>query len=109
MPAAARSFDTQHLPVSVREAVWTGDDLAHQHHPTISTGFELLDASLLGGGWPTRTLTEVLSAQATLCEWRPLGRCLPSLVEDGGQILFVASPQQPHRSEERRVGKECRL
>ncbi|MFI8619253.1 translesion DNA synthesis-associated protein ImuA [Acidovorax sp. NPDC077693] len=96
MPAASRSLDTQHLPILVRESVWTGDDLAHQQHPTIPTGFELLDASLPGGGWPTRTLTEVLSAQAPLCEWRLLSRCLPSLVKDGGQLLLVAPPQQPH-------------
>lgn len=97
MPASApRSFDTQQLPISVREAVWTGEDLAHQSHPTIPTGFDLLDASLPGGGWPTRALTEILSAQAPLCEWRLLGPSLPSLVADGGLILLVAPPQQPN-------------
>lgn len=93
---AFQPFDTQSLPISVRESVWLGDDLVHEGHPTISTGFDLLDASLPGGGWPTRALTEVLTAQAPLCEWRLLGRCLPSLVQNGGQILLVAPPQQPH-------------
>lgn len=96
MPAAARSFDTQHLPISVREAVWTGDDLAHQNHPTIPTGFDSLDASLPGGGWPTRSLTEVLSPQAPLCEWSLLGGCIPSLMEGDGQILLVSPPLPPH-------------
>jgi len=41
MPAAhaSQTFDTQSLPISVRESVWLGDDLMHEGHPTISTGF----------------------------------------------------------------------
>lgn len=95
-PRSCQPFDTWTLPISVRESVWLGEDLVQQGHPTVPTGFDLLDASLPGGGWPTRALTEVLTAQAPLCEWRLLGKCLPSLVEDGGKILLVSPPQQPH-------------
>jgi protein ImuA len=98
MPVAPafRPLDTQDLPTAVRESLWMGDDLAQQNHPTVPTGFELLDASLPGGGWPTRSLTEVLSPQAPLCEWALVGECIPSLMQGDGQILLVSPPLQPH-------------
>lgn len=96
MSALLHSFDPHALPPGVREAVWLGGEMGRQEGETVATGFSELDAVLPGSGWPTRALTEVLSAQAPLCEWRLLGGSLPSLVAGGGQILLVAPPQPPH-------------
>ncbi|MFN9472698.1 translesion DNA synthesis-associated protein ImuA [Acidovorax sp.] len=96
MAPALHSFDQLVLPQGVREAVWLGSELGHQDSETVATGFSALDAALPGRGWPTRSLTEVLAPQAPLCEWRLLGGSLQQLVADGGQILLVSPPQQPH-------------
>ncbi len=96
MSSALHSFDPHGLPAGVRDAVWHADEMGSMEGGCVLTGFPSLDAALPGGGWPTQSLTEILAPQAPLCEWRLLAGALPALVEDGGQILMVAPPQQPH-------------
>lgn len=96
MSAVLRPLDPHALPPGVRESVWLGGEMGRQEGETVATGFAELDAALPGQGWPTRALTEVLSAQAPLCEWRLLAGAVPELVAGGGQILLVAPPQPPH-------------
>lgn len=96
MSSALRSFDPHTLPIGVREAVWLGDDVGRDDGETVPTGYAELDAALPGNGWPTRALSEVLSAQAPLCEWRLLEGAVPAMVAGGGQIFLVAPPQPPH-------------
>src|SRR6478672_7244212 len=100
MPAPARpdlgAFDPGALPRHVGDAVWRGSELGDAVSRTVSSGFAELDRELPGGGWPTRSLTELLMPQAALCEWRLLGRALPSLIASGGRIYLIAPPKQPH-------------
>ena len=92
-----RGFDRWQLPAHVAHAVWRGTEVASAAGRTLPTGFTLLDAALPGGGWPTRGLSEVLLAQAALCEWRLLGPALPGLLADrGSRIYLVAPPKTPH-------------
>ena len=77
-------------------AVWRATDIAQGELPAVTTGFDLLDAQLPGGGWPTQGLTELLQAQPTLCEWRLLAPGLRKLVADGGQLFLVAPPKRPN-------------
>ena len=77
-------------------SVWRATDLAQGDLPAVTTGFELLDAELPGGGWPIQGLTELLQPQPTLCEWRLLAPGIRELVADGGQVFLVAPPKRPH-------------
>lgn len=90
------TFDPGVLPRHVAEAVWRGSDLGGAAGRTVPSGFAALDAELPGGGWPTHALTELLTPQAALCEWRLLGPAIGPLLEDGGRIYLIAPPKQPH-------------
>ena len=100
MPVAAstvaHAFDPGALSGPVAAALWRGVDLGRAAARTVPTGFDLLDAQLPGGGWPTQAVTELLLPQAPLCEWRLLGPALPAMLQGGGRIYLVGPPQPPH-------------
>lgn len=77
-------------------SVWRGSDLGATVVRACGTGWPALDAELPGGGWPARSLTEVLAAQATLLEFRLLGGALGQISARGGQIALVGPPKHPH-------------
>ena len=84
------------LPAHVIEAIWRGTELGGTDPTTVRTGFAALDAELPGGGWPTRSLTELLTAQAAICEWRLLGPAIPKFTSERGRLYLVAPPKEPH-------------
>lgn len=84
------------LPPEVEQAVWRGSDMGHAEGRTVSSGFAALDAELPGGGWPTRCLTEVLSPQPSVLEWRLIGPTLQGIVATGGQVVVIGPPKTPH-------------
>ncbi|MGP1629821.1 MAG: translesion DNA synthesis-associated protein ImuA [Giesbergeria sp.] len=84
------------LPAHVAEALWRGTELGGKDPTTVSTGFAALDAELPGGGWPTRSLTELLTAQSAICEWRLLGPAIPKLTSERGRLYLIAPPKEPH-------------
>jgi protein ImuA len=97
LPAAFAAFDPgAMLAPHVAQALWRGTEVNASAVRTVRTGFDALDAQLPGGGWPTHSLTEVLTPQAAFCEWRLLGRSLPALMQDGGRLYLIAPPKQPH-------------
>ena len=77
-------------------AVWRGSELGGTAAETLSSGFAALDAELPGAGWPTRSLTELLSAQPAVLEWRLLGPSLRTLSAGDGQIVVIGPPRHPH-------------
>ena len=84
------------LPAHVAEAIWRGTELGSKDPTTVPTGFSSLDAELPGGGWPTRSLTELLTTQAAICEWRLLGPAIPKFTSERGRLYLVAPPKEPH-------------
>lgn len=84
------------LPAALEHAVWRGSDLSAQVGTVLSSGFPALDAELPAGGWPGQALTEILTPQPSVCEWRLLGPALGEVVANGGQIVIVAPPKIPH-------------
>lgn len=80
----------------VPQGVWRGSELASQINETLSSGWPELDAQLPGGGWPLRSLTEILSPQPAVLEWRLIGRALGSVVASGGEIVLIGPPKHPH-------------
>ena len=89
-------------------ALWRGTELGSPVAETLSSGFELLDAELPGAGWPCRSLTEVLQAQASVAEWRLLAPTMRKVVAAGGQVVLVGPPKTPHRAGLRHVGLDER-
>ena len=84
------------LPPEVEAAVWRATQLGTPVTDTVGTGWASLDAELPGGGWPCRSVTEVLQPQPAVCEWRLLGPALRTLVAAGQTVAVVGPPQCPH-------------
>lgn len=88
---------TRALPAHVAEVVWRGTELGKFDSRVVSSGFPSLDAELPGGGWPTRSLTELLLPQAAICEWRLLGPAVPLLLaEESSNVYLISPPKQPN-------------
>lgn len=84
------------LPRHIEAAVWRATELGAPVTEVVPTGWDALDAELSGGGWPCRSVTEVLQPQPTVCEWRLLGPALRRLVAAGQTIVVVGPPKRPH-------------
>ena len=97
-PSKSRSRRSQPgaLPPEIEQAIWRGCDLGKQLGSVVSTGFAALDAELPGHGWPCQSLTEVLSPQPSVLEWRLVGPALRSVVAAGGSVVVVGPPKHPH-------------
>lgn len=91
-----QSLRTRVLPPAVEAALWSGTELGTPISSVVPSGFAALDAELPGGGWPCRSLTEVLSPQPSVLEWRLVGPALGRVVSDGGQVTVVGPPKHPH-------------
>lgn len=91
-----RATMPQALPPAVAAALWRGDQLGRPVTATLSSGFEALDAALPGGGWPCQGLTEILSTQGGVLEWRLLGPALARVCAAGPSVVLVGPPQPPH-------------
>ena len=78
------------------QVVWCGNELGSQSVETVSSGWTELDKELPGSGWPRRSVTEVLTAQPSVVEWRLLAPGLGPIIEAGGQIVVIGPPRNPH-------------
>lgn len=92
----ARRSQPGELPPEVEQALWRGTDLGAQAGQVVSSGFAGLDAELPGGGWPVQAITEVLSAQPSVLEWRVIGPTLGRVVAADGKVVVVGPPKTPH-------------
>lgn len=95
-PSHHRGHDLSTLPPGVAAALWRGDALGGGDMRTVPSGHAVLDAALPGGGWPCQALTEILSPQPALCEWRLLGPGLRALAGAGRPVVLVGPPRDPH-------------
>jgi len=109
-PSRTRSRRSQpgELPLELAQSVWQGSDLVRQVGAVVSSGFTALDAELPGNGWPCQSLTEVLSPQASVLEWRLIGPALRSVVASGGNVVVVGPPKHPHLPGLRHAGIDDR-
>ena len=84
------------LPRSVESDVWRANQLGESVTEVMSSGWVALDGELPGGGWPRRSVTEVLATQPSVLEWRLLAPTLRRVVAEGGQVLVVGPARTPH-------------
>ncbi len=92
----ARRSQPGELPPEIEQAIWRCADLGMQTGPVVSSGFAELDDELPGGGWPCQALSEVLSPQPSVLEWRVVGPALGRIVATGGKVVVVGPPKTPH-------------
>jgi protein ImuA len=95
------------LPPEVEQAVWRGCDLGLQAGRVLPSGFAALDAELPGGGWPCGALTEVLSAQPAVLEWRLIGPALAAVAAAGRAVVVIGPPRTPHLPGLRQLGLDA--
>ena len=95
-PTRVRRAAPGELPAEVEQALWRGADLGRQAGPVLGSGFPDLDAELPGGGWPCQAVSEILSAQPSVLEWRLVGPALRGVVAAGGTVVAVGPPKTPH-------------
>lgn len=72
--------------------IWRADQLASCRTSTVPTGHPLLDRELPDGGWPSRTLIELLPQQAGIGEMRLL---LPALRQLASRTIALVQPPHP--------------
>lgn len=72
--------------------VWRADQLASYRTNAVPTGHQLLDRELPDGGWPSRTLIELLVQQAGIGEMRLL---LPALRKVANRTIALVQPPHP--------------
>ena len=96
------------LPRRIAAAIWRGNELGSPVTSVISSGFGALDDELPGGGWPCRSLTEVLQPQPSVAEWRLLAPALQRLVSLGQDVVVIGPPKAPHLPGLRHVGLDER-
>ena len=76
--------------------LWRGSSLSTTADATLPSGFAALDAELPGGGWPLRAVTELLTAQPGVLEWRLLAPALRGWW--AAQALPAAAPVRRGRA-----------
>ena len=90
-------------PALLHAQLWRASSLGAGTSRCVASGFAALDAELPGSGWPTRGLSEILSASPGLLEWRLLAPALrPLLIEQPAALVgrarkrpTVRAPQRP--------------
>lgn len=83
------------LPPEVEASIWRADQLGRGVELVVPTGFAELDVELPGQGWPCRGLTEVLTAQFALLEWRLASPALRAICSHGRDLVVVGPPRCP--------------
>ena len=114
--AAANSARLEGL---LRAQVWRASSLGSGHSPCVGSGFAALNAELPGGGWPTQSLSEILTDGWAGVEWRLLAPALRSLLcsaparpvkrgrtkqHNERPLLLINPPRTPHLPGLQRAG-----
>lgn len=77
--------------------LWRANSLGAATDPTLPSGFAALDNELPGRGWPLRGVTELLTPQFGVLEWRLLAPALSTWWEEQSQPSApVPSRRQRH-------------
>jgi protein ImuA len=83
-------------PETLHPALWLGHQLGGMTGTAaVASGFAALDAHLPGGGWPRRTLSELLLPHPGLGEIRLLAPCLAAAQRAGRLVMLFDPPARP--------------
>lgn len=91
-PAAApRRAAVRPTPEELHPALWLGHQFGRTRGDGVPSGFAELDAQLPGGGWPRRTLSELLLPHPGIGEIRLLAPSLAA-AQRGGRLVMLFDP-----------------
>lgn len=94
VPAAASATIVE---ASLSATVWRANAIGSMPAAAVcSSGWPALDRELPGGGWPRRSLTELLAIQPAVLEWRLLAPVLRDIAAKGGCVVLVGPTHHPH-------------
>jgi len=79
-----------------QSAVWRGRNTVSSVGEVLPTGFACLDELLAGGGWPGRSLTEILIPEKGIGELRLVMPALAHLGREKRWLAWVAPPYVPY-------------
>lgn len=82
-------------PQDLHPAVWRASQLGGGCAAVLPSGHAALDAELPGGGWPCRTLTELLLPHPGVGELRLLAPLLARLAGAGRPVMLFDPPADP--------------
>ena len=88
----ARAHDPLRAPETLHPSLWRGHQLGRIGSDAVATGFARLDVELPGGGWPRRTLAELLLPHAGVGEIRLLAPALVAAQRAGRLVMFFDPP-----------------
>ena len=88
MPTAAFA------PQDLHPALWRGHQLGRAASVGVPSGFAARDRQLPGGGWPRRTLTELLLPHPGIGEVRLLAPSLAAAQRSGRLVMLFDPPAQ---------------
>lgn len=80
------------VPQDLHPALWLGHQLGRARDDGVPSGFAALDAQLPGGGWPRRTLTELLLPHPGIGEIRLLAPSLAAAQRSGRLVMLFDTP-----------------
>jgi protein ImuA len=78
--------------VALHPDLWRGHQFGRHAQQIVPSGFALLDAQLPGGGWPRRSLTELLLPHPGVGEIRLLSHCLTITQRSGRPVMLFDPP-----------------
>jgi len=81
--------------LKLHTALWRGSQFGTRAGPTVSTGFQALDAELPGQGWPTGALIELLTPSSGIGEIRLLRAALHAQPKPQS-IILLQPPYSPN-------------
>src|SRR6478736_3870801 len=84
--------DRLRAPETLHPSLWLGHQLGRTGNDAVATGFARLDAELPGGGWPRRTLAELLLPHPGVGEIRLLAPALVAAQRAGRLVMFFDPP-----------------
>lgn len=86
------SASTQQLE-DLHPSLWRASQLARSVDRCIDTGYPALSNQLVGGGWPTGALIELMAQQAGVGEMRLIAPALASVAHR--QVVMIQPPHVP--------------
>lgn len=92
--SAPRAVRAQ-APEELHPALWHAHQVGQKRGPTVSSGFDELDAVLPGGGWPVAALTELLLPHAGVGEMRLLAPALAAVQAQQRCVMLFDPPALP--------------
>lgn len=79
-------------PETLHPDLWRGHQFGRHAEHGLPSGFAALDAQLPGGGWPRRSLTELLLPHPGIGEIRFLSHCLRATQRSGRPVMLFDPP-----------------